>query len=422
MTTTGQNLDDFFQRPLDGPYPQQHDEAMLSTPLSMPQHQHTNTDHRPSYRSTNNPIMHRPSYRSFLATSMYEQQTAPHPYFAGPSGRKGRMLLGAGFEPPSEYTPRYREKMAQQKLIRSKQQQHQRTAIVSSTPTQNNRAIDRTTVQRYAFSPREREQAIIAMLAKSEGDGGRSRGYNAPRTQSPIQGSWNYKDKVADKRAGRRYRQYPADWDQPNPRRPMARTEEQMRRPKWESIQNTSLYAPRRQVDIGVIPSVKQTIFVGPNQYQARMEAARNHVGSLTTASGSGNIGNNSNNSNIGNNSNSSYIGGGQRMAGWRQKSVTQKLATRNNSLPPPNQRVPSLGPLAVTGRVNLVEKYEPSFPQFSRTSGPHLIPQGPVRGVMQRQAPASYNPVGPRFGQSLRHGRKDRVALWNSPLSRREL
>ena len=418
---TGQNFDDYFQRPLDGPHPAQTLESSQYAPSSQP-----SIRANPQF----NPIQS--TARSFLATSIHDQQTAPHPYHSGTNGRKGKMLLGAGFQPPSGYTNNTYNAMQQRREQRFQHQQNRTrngAAVITNTRknsnNNNSRNVDRNTSQRYAFSPREREQAVRGMLKNN--DTKTHRNYNSPRTQGDLE--WSYKDKAADKKPGRRYRHYKSTWDQPDIsyRRPMARTEDQLTRAKFVPMEQTSLCAPRK-VDVGVIPRVKQSIYLGAeNQYQSRMMAARNHV----------------------NNGGEGYSSRMQPQLQPQQSySYSPRVSQQQQQPRPariaPNRRVPCLGALGVQGKVELLQRVgvgESTLPRFSRKPGPKQIEQGPINVQMPNNAAGhrlcSENGIGgtksfgnvaapeysrvQRYGQSLRHGRNDRVALWKNPLSKRE-
>jgi hypothetical protein len=87
------------------------------------------------------------------------------------------------------------------------------------------------------------------------------------------------------------------------------------------------------------------------------------------------------------------------------------------------NQRVPLLGVKEVSGRVEFMNRQKQVAPlQRAPVSyGPKLYSHGPKpASLVKRPAPAEYQRVE-RYGASLRHGRKDRVGFWQSPLTTRE-
>ena len=388
------NLDDFFQPPSRSmPLPRQSLEGTGSTPLTTPLT-------TPSYRSQSN----HSSARSFLATSIHDQQTAPHSFLPGPNGRKGRMLLGAGFEPPSQqYTAKTMNESNQrvsQRNSRYEDRMNQRMTkpiIVSANNIRSHRIVDRTSAQRYAFSPRERESVVAALVERGEGDSGRRGGYNAPRTQNKDFGSWSYRDRTLA-----RYRQYGPNWDQPDPRRPMARTEEQMRRKQWPALEDTTLCQHRRQV-VNVQPPVRQSFFTGDNQYQHRMMAARKHLGGVGV---------------------DKVLSSSPRVSPRESPRESHRSLRESPRLirvgPNSNFRHAALGPLATCGKFELMNAGATyaSSPVFSRKSGPIPIPQGPILGMMQKPPAPDFQQASDPWGSSLKHGRKDRVATWQNPLT----
>ena len=295
-----------------------------------------------------------------------------------------------------------REKRYQRQQQQQQQQQQQHSPIVFShadLASPRNCVVDRTAPQRFVYSKRERGETITALLKKNEGDGGRRSGCNAPRTQGNAE--WIYKD---EKPAGKRYRQYPKNHDVPNPTRPMARTQAQLKRSKWGAIEETALHAPRKE-EAKVYPPVRQSIFLGENQYQSRMMAARNNVGGLPCS------------------------------------ASPQVNCIKRVPLPPPpkrqgftaKQRVPLLGPMEIVGRYELLvsnnqQPQQRNFSnrhagrknRFSMKHGPVQIPQGarPASFVVRNEPPDFQNVE--RYGGSLKHGRNDRVGLWKSPLTKR--
>ena len=397
----GQYLDDHFQSPRNGPVPHQTLDG-VTNPYQAP----------PSKPSR---------IRSFLATDLNAQQTSPRPYFAGPNGRKGRMLLGAGFQPPAnQYTGQTYRTMNDAKLNRAQRHQHllqqreQRfqhygARQVNAPPsTSSIMTVDRTAPQRYHFSPHERKQHLTSLLTKSEGNGGRRHGYGSPRSQNIGPGNWTYKDKTLA-----RYRQYRPGHDQPNPTRPMARTEAQMLHRNNATYAQTPLYgAGGRREEANVYPPVQQNYGYGTHQYQDRMMLARTKMmlpnpANPATRSTSG----------------STIVPTIPRMP-TTMDSIDMLASPRpQQQRTAANQRVPLLGVKEVSGRVEFMNRQKQVAPlQRAPVSyGPKLYSHGPKpASLVKRPAPAEYQRVE-RYGASLRHGRKDRVGFWQSPLTTRE-
>ena len=351
--------------------------------------------------------------RSFLATDLNAQQTSPRPYFAGPNGRKGRMLLGAGFEPPAnQYTgqtyrtmkdAKFNRAQRHQHLLQQREQRYQHYGAhhVNAPPSTSIVTVDRTAPQRYHFSPRERKQHLTSLLAKNEGNGGRRHGYGSPRSQNIGPSSWTYKDRTLA-----RYRQYKPGYDQPNPTRPMARTEAQMLHRNNATYVPTPLSGPGggRREEANVYPPVQQNYGYGTHQYQDRMMLARTRTmlpipANPATRSTPGSM--------------PTTMDSIDAIASPRPQK--QRTAA--------NQRVPLLGVKEVSGRVEFMnrQKYVAPLQRVPFSNGPKVCSNGPKPALLvKRPAPAEYHRVE-RYGASLRHGRKDRVGFWQSPLTKRE-
>jgi hypothetical protein len=173
----------------------------------------------------------------------------------------------------------------------------------------------------------------------------------------------------------------------------MARPEEQMRRNQWPALENTTLCEPRRHQVVEIQPRVQQSYFTGENQYQHRMMAARRCLG-----------------------------GGGKALDPVVRGSPRGPPCESPRPIrvgPNSNFRHAALGPLATSGKFELMNEGDtsPSANVFFRRPGPIPIPQGPMRGMMQKSTGPEFQRAADPWGNSLRHGRKDRVAFFQNPL-----
>jgi hypothetical protein len=359
-----------------------------------------------------------PAPRSFHATNLLDQQTAPRPFLPGPVGRKGRMLLGAGFEPPragyfdsSSSSSRNnggngnaeRRRVRHAFGLRRWRDNAQRpvgwngngngnkiiSVVESAARRGTDRHVDQSNPQFFAPAQSERYARVKQLMARQQA----SPALGSPRCQDPAYGSWKYRDRTLA-----RYQNYPRGRDVPDPRRPMARTEAELRRP-LTPIEHTSLYRPsqprqRQNAATLVSPRVQQSMYDGG--FQARMlraQACVERSGDVVMRGG---------------------CGGGV--------SVRRKTGSRSNNVPNSSSSssaacklriaIPLYGPREVAGRVRLkgptpVPRVAPRMPE------PRQIPQGPIRG----NAPALPSPPvlhDTRFGwgTSREHGRPGRVVF----------
>lgn len=333
--------------------------------------------------------------RSYLATDLSIQQTSPRPYLPGPIGRKGRMLLGAGFPPPAAPYNQFknRHKAPQNRMDRHAsglQRWHNMRRNGHSVQRSSKRMIvddDRSQTGNYPrnidprepqyFEPSERErQRELTQFTRGE----KISHIGDPRCQEPVEGAWTYRDKVLA-----RYQNYAPGRDVPNPRRPMARTEEQLRRP-LTPIEKTSLHSTRRpriQPEQLISPRVHQSVYNGG--YQARMSYAQSKIGKQKVP---------------------------KNCHHEKKYFHREKLLPSSSSNFFPGARIPLYGPKEVAGKTSLVAP-QPIRKVRPQDVMPRRVPQGPIRGVVAKPSPPMYHERKSGWGGSKEHGRPGRVGFW---------
>ena len=140
------------------------------------------------------------------------------------------MLLGAGYEPPQvPQASRPPKGLSRDERYASRLQRWRDNAQQRAPGRQKNvygvgprvgGSVDRRKSGFYVPPQGERSERVKKLMAQQRGA---SSTLGSPRCQDPTYGSWTYRDRTLA-----RYQNYPPGRDVPDPRRPMARTQELM--------------------------------------------------------------------------------------------------------------------------------------------------------------------------------------------------
>ena len=318
----------------------------------------------------------------------------PSNYIHAPVLCKNRALLGAGFRPAGihNFTPGTEAKQNMRRIERVKrwEERKNRRRLMPSRAFQDPAAIaDRSTKVIYdKFSQEERRDAARRIITQRDGKDPHRR-----------KNSWRYRDRL---RA--RYTNYPMQWDNPNPKRPLARPVELTYRP-IAPIKSTYHFTPQYEDPaIKVSPRVQQTEY---KDYDSRVQAARAAI-QLTSAIKSNDLRQPASldNGTAGNIDNAA--------------SAQKQLHQASNSVWKPDslrRKLPALGPRELIGKVPLVvpgqlqDNCPIPKPQIEVAKS---VPSGPIRNqLLCRPAPPRFERKVTPFGSSMAHGRFDRVGLW---------